>query len=295
MADRGLGQRPGQGAQLAGVDRHVGVHEGHQVASGLGHAGPDGRALAGVGPQVQHPGLLEAVGQAERPVGRPVGAPVVHHDHLDLPVGHGRGQHLGQSVQPLGQPLGLVVGRDDERQIEGPSPPDRSLAVVVGRWPIVVNRWHVQICSPRPWSVGASGGGRHRGPGRPRPAQGPTTCPDFRRVTPKSRHPRRSNGRGSGPGCPDQAGRKDGGVGDRRTGEGGLDDGLGTVGPRAGVHHHVVDDAVTVEVEIEQQVTGLEGVQRDVGQTGVLGGRRAGDAHSGLGPGPHGQPGAVES
>src|SRR5579871_1923283 len=60
------------------------------------------------------------------------------------------------------------------------------------------------------------------------------------------------------------------------------------------VHHDVVDLVVAVEVEVEEQVPGLERVQAHVGERVPL--RRGGprDRDAGLGPRPLGQPRAVE-
>src|SRR5665213_2914915 len=77
----------------------------------------------------------------------------------------------------------------------------------------------------------------------------------------------------------DKPGGEEGGEGDGgarvRGGDGGVD------APRATahVHHDVVDQVVTVEVVVEQQVTGLELGQRHVdhGRVLGLGGARNGD------------------
>ena len=98
-----------------------------------------------------------------------------------------------------------------------------------------------------------------------------------------------------GAGGPDQAVGEDGGVRDGGAGERRLDHGVGAVGPRARVHHDVVHLVVAVQVVIEEQVTGLEGVERHVGQRRPLRLGRPGDGHPGLGPRPLDEPRAVEA
>src|SRR6202035_298733 len=91
-----------------------------------------------------------------------------------------------------------------------------------------------------------------------------------------------------GAGGPDEASGEDRGVGDGGTRERGSDD-LAV----PDVHHHVVNLIVVVEVEIEEQVTWLQGVERDVGQGRPLALGRPGAGDTRLSPGPLHQSRAV--
>jgi hypothetical protein len=90
--------------------------------------------------------------------------------------------------------------------------------------------------------------------------------------------------------CSDEAVREDAGVRDGGAGEGGLNDRVGSVRARADVHHHVIDLVVRVQVVIEEEVTGFECVEGDMGEGGPLHFGRSRDGDAGLLPGPLHQP-----